>query len=133
MENDDRKEEIRQFINWTEALIRSMEVSQKNENPSNVWKFGGYRQFARKYNQILTAVAAKFPLPPVLDMFDLEKMPGINDTLASNQKEYFEAVHANASVLKAYLEGQLGVVEDARMALRDFVSSQTSKRHFQQA
>lgn len=117
------KDQLREFIGWADALLRSMEVSQQNENPANLWKYGGYRQFARKYNQILAEVFGQSPRPPILDAFDLAKMPGINDTLAAQQKEYFEAVHANASVLKAYLESQLGVVEDETLAIRDFLQA----------
>ena len=50
-------------------------------------------------------------------------MPGLADTLAIQQKQYFEAVHANASVLKAYLESQLGVVDDETIGLRDFLQA----------
>jgi hypothetical protein len=33
-----------------------MDVCLRGEDPPNVWKHGGYRQFARKYNQILAEV-----------------------------------------------------------------------------
>jgi hypothetical protein len=91
--------------------------------PLTPGKHGGYKQFARKYTQIVQEVAKTQPLPPILDVFDLGKIPGGGDTIAYQQKEIFESVHANASLLTSYLEGQLGVVEDQIVALRDFVQA----------
>ena len=125
------KERLRKYVRWIDALLRSMEVSLQNEDPASVWKYGGYKQFARKYNQILEEIFSGLHLvPSIVDAFDLEKMPGINHTLAAQQKEYFEAVHANASVLKAYLEGKLGVVEDETLALRDFIQARLRSAMF---
>jgi len=117
---DLNKDALREYLRWTDALLRSMEVSIRAEDPANMWKYGGYKQFARKYNQILTEIAKSVPLPSILDMFDIDKIRGGGDTLAFQQKELFEAVHANASVLKGFLESQVGVIEDERAALRDF-------------
>src|ERR1700674_1763493 len=120
MEDKD-KEQLREFLRWTNALLNSMEACLRVEDPANAWKHGGYKQFARKYTQIVQEVAKTQPLPPILDVFDLGKIPGGGDTIAYQQKEIFESVHANASLLKSYLEGQLGVVEDQTVALRDFL------------
>lgn len=114
------KDALREYLHWTDALLKSMEVALRGEAPTNVWKYGGYKQFARKYNQILTEVSRNVPLPPILDYFNLDQIPGGGDTLAFQQKEVFEAVHANASVLKGFLESKIGIVEDETAAMRDF-------------
>jgi len=116
----DNKEPLREYLHWTEALLRSMEVAIHNEDPSNLWKYGGYKQFARKYNQVATEVARNVALPPIIDLFDLDNMKDIANTIACEQKEIFEAVHANASVLKGFLESKIGIVADETIALRDF-------------
>ena len=56
--NEQSKDKLREYLLWSVALQRSMEVALRGEDPSNVWKHGGYKQFARKYNQILAEVAA---------------------------------------------------------------------------
>lgn len=114
---------LREFLRWTDALLRSMEVCLRGEDPANVWKYGGYKQFARKYNQVVTEISKSIQLPPILDLYDLDKIPGGGNTIAFQQKEIFESVHANVSVLKGYLESQLGVVEDETAALRDFLQA----------
>lgn len=111
---------LREYLHWVKSLLQSMETALHKEDPSNVWKYGGYKQFARKYNQIATEIAKKAPLPPIIDLFDIDRIPGGGDTLAYQQKEIFESVYANASVLKGILESKIGVVEDERSALRDF-------------
>lgn len=122
MEKSER-ERIRDFLRWTDALLRSMELCLRVEDPDGLWRHTGYKQFARKYVQILEEVRKVVELPPILDAFDIERMPSIGDTLIFQQKPIFEAVHANVSLLKSYLEGELGVVEDQVSALRDFVEA----------
>lgn len=117
---DANKDALRKYLRWTDALQRSMEVALRGEDAANIWKYGGYRQFVRKYNQIVTEIAKQVPLPSFIDMYELDKIKGGGSTFAFQQKEIFEGVHANVSLLKSVLENQLGVVEDETIALRDF-------------
>lgn len=114
------KERLREFLQWVTALHRAMESSIRLDDPSNMWKYSGFRDFARKYNQVLQVIANELSLPPVLDMYDMEKMPSFGDTVLPQQKQLFDGVFANVSVLRAVLEGKIGLVEDATVALRDF-------------
>lgn len=114
------KERLREFLQWVTALHRAMESSIRLDDPSNMWKYSGFRDFARKYNQVLQVIANELSLPPVLDMYDMEKMPSFGDTVLPQQKQLFDGVFANVSVLRAMLEGKIGLVEDATVALRDF-------------
>jgi hypothetical protein len=118
--SEQSKDKLREYLLWAVALQRSMEVTLRGEDPSNVWKHSGYRQFARKYDQILVEVAANVKLPPILDQYNLDAIPGVGDTVAFQQKEIFESVYANVSLLRSFLEGKIGVVENETVALRDF-------------
>jgi hypothetical protein len=114
------KDELRTFLQWTVALQHAMEQSLRLDNPESMWKHAGFRDFARKYNQVLVAVAQKVTLPPILDQFDMEKVPGFGDSILPQQKSIFDAVFANVSMLRAVLEGKIGIVEDRIAALSDF-------------
>ncbi|MCK4598579.1 hypothetical protein KAU37_01925 [Candidatus Bipolaricaulota bacterium] len=114
------REAPRECLHWVDGLLRSMEMSLQGDDPANVWKYGSFKQFARKYNQIVTEIAKRTALPPIIEMFDVEKMPSAYDTIALQQKEYFEAVYVNASVLRGVLESELGVIQDETESLRDF-------------
>lgn len=125
------KDELRAFLQWTIALQQAMESSIRYDDPSNIWKYGGFRNFAVKYNQILQAVAEKAILPPVLDSYKIENIKGVADTIAPHQKEIFDSVYANVCVLRAVLEGKLGVVEDKTAALKDFLRGRLRSAVFQ--
>jgi len=62
-------------------------------------------------------------LPPILDRYNIEAMPGSGKTVAYQQKEIFEGVYANVSILCGLLEGKLGIVESETKALQDFLQS----------
>jgi len=117
------KNKLREYIKWIDSLLRSMDVCLAREDPGNIWKHSGYKQYARKFRQIATVIAKDVSIPPIIDVFDDEKLPGSTSTIAMQQKDIFEAVHVNASVLKGYLESQLGVIEDEVAALCDFLQA----------
>jgi hypothetical protein len=117
---DPSKEQLREFLQWTVALQRAMESSLRLDDPANIWKYSGFRDFARKYTQLLQAVSQHVVLPPVLDAYNMDKMPGFADTVVPQQKQLFDGVYANVAMLRAVLEGKLGIVEDQTAALIDF-------------
>ncbi|MGE4450472.1 hypothetical protein [Castellaniella sp.] len=117
------KESIREYLKWTIALQQSMEMALRNENPSNVWKHSSYKQFARKYMHVLTEISKHIELPPLFDRYDIEKMRGSGGTIAHQQKDVFENVYVNVSLLRSTLESRLGVVEDQITNLIDFLRS----------
>ena len=100
-----------------------MEAALHAEDSDNLWKHSGYKQYARKYNQIVGLIAKGTELPQVLDYFDLERIPGGGDTVPFQRKEIFDSVHANLSLLRAFLETEIGVVDDEILGLRDFFQS----------
>lgn len=114
------KETIREYLRWTIALQQAMEMALRAESPTNIWKYSGFKQFTRKYMHVLTEVGKHIPLPPLFDSYDVDKMRGSGDTLAIHQKEVFESVYANVSLLRSTLESRLGVVEDQIENLNDF-------------
>jgi hypothetical protein len=117
------KDAIREYLHWVKALLSSMETALRGDDASSVWKYGGYKQFARKWEQILSEIRKGMTLPPIVECYETEALPGGGDSLPYQQKAVFESVHANASILKGILEGKLGVVEDETAALRDFLQA----------
>lgn len=122
-DSEQLKEELRACLQWTIALQRSMESSLRLDDPGNMWKYAGFRDFARKYTQILQVVGKKMTLPPVLDYYDMDKFPGFANSVLPQQKQLFDSVLSNVSVLRAVLEEKLGVVEGKTAALRDFLQA----------
>lgn len=114
------KSQIRAYLKWTDALMRAMDAAIRVDDPHGLWKHAGFREFARKYNDLLTLISKDVPLSPLLDRYNLDAIRGNADTVPFQRKEVFDGVYANLSLLKSILEDNLGVIEDETEALRDF-------------
>lgn len=125
------EDEAREHLHWVRSLRRSMEQSVRSDDPTDVWKYSTYKQYARKYNQVVSEMGKRIDLPPVLDYFNVDGMRGPTDTIAIQQKDVFQAVHANLSILEAFLESRVGFVEDEVAALRDFLQSRLRSALFE--
>lgn len=112
-----------QYLRWAKALLLSMDASVRAADQGGLWRHASYKQFARKYNELVTSASQEFSLPPFVDFLDLEKIPSAGDTVVFQQKEIFDVVYANLSLFRAFLEDQAGVIEDETQALRDFFQS----------
>lgn len=102
------------------ALRQAMDASVRGDALENQWKYGSYRQFIRKYNQLVGAVATAGFASPILDAYNEEKIPSSMDTLAIQQKAYFDSAYANLSILIAHLENTLEPNESRILSLKDF-------------
>lgn len=117
------RDRLREFIRWTDGLLRAMDAAVRVDDPHGLWRHSGFRQFARKYNEIVGLVAKEVALPPLFGIYNVDKMAGNADTVPFQRKEIFDSVYADLSTLKAVLEGQLGVVDDETDSIRDFVQA----------
>ena len=124
------KNKLRQHLKLSVSLLHAMDAALHAEHSENHWKYGGYKQFARKYMQIVDLISKEIELPPIMDYYDLERIPGGGDTLPFQQKEIFESVYANLSLLRAFLETKIGVVEDEILVIRDFLQSRVRSAIF---
>jgi hypothetical protein len=95
-----KREQLGEFLHVANALLDSMNTSLRADS-SNVWKYASYKQYIRKYNQLVNAISQVMSLNSVVDIYDLDKIPGSANTIAIHQKELYESVHANLSILKA--------------------------------
>ena len=116
-------QELRGLLESTIALKHAMETMLDASNPNDVWRYAGYREFTRKYMQVVEEVSRHIILPSTIDGYNLEKIPRATGTIAIEQKELFEGVHANLALLKSHLEVKLGVVDDNISEIRDFIQS----------
>jgi len=115
---------------FTNALLDSMEQSIKAVSESNVWKHTSYETYMRKYNALVQEVAKSASGTNLLDVYNLEKVPTMGNTIAIQQKGYFDSVHANLSILKAFLENKIGVKEDQVLQIKDFLQANLRRAVF---
>jgi hypothetical protein len=111
------------------ALLDSMDKSVR-VSCADVAKYSSYKEYARKYVDLLDAICKVIRVAAVVDRYNVEAMPGVYDTTVFRQKEYFDSVHANLSILKAYLESRLDVKTGEISGLKDFFQAHLRRAVF---
>ena len=112
------------------ALLSSME--SLISGPQGAFQFSPFKNFARKYNQLVEAVAPIAPLPPMIEKFALDQFPTPFESTGIEQRNIFYSVHANLSVLKSFLENRVGHRADKVSALTDFIAVSLRKVIFKE-
>lgn len=117
-----QQDQLKEYLHLSNALLESMNTSMHNDQDNaNIWKYTGYWQYARKYNQLVMEVSKTIRIDTIVDLFDIKKLPTEGDTVPFQQRAFFESVHANLSILKAYLETKLDIKSDEITSLTNFL------------
>lgn len=123
------REKLRDFLGAAEALRDAM-ISSVRSDGDSVWKYGGYKIFMRKYNDLAHAVAKVVRVDAIIDTYDIDRVPGGGDTIAFQQKELFDSVFTNLSILKSFLESKVGIKTDRIQSLKDFFQANLRRALF---
>ena len=114
---------ISEYYKWIDALYTAMDKSIINDDPSNIWKYNGYKQFARKYNQIINEISKNILLPPIFDLFNVDNMRGGMDTTTVEQKDLLMSVFTNVTLLRSVLAEKLDFKSIEMLEIEDFLKS----------
>jgi hypothetical protein len=121
--NQEQRDQVKELLHMVSALLQSMDASLQ-ALPDNLWKYAGYYGYIREYNHLLDAVLRVIPPATVtLDRYDLENTRNPEAAGSREYKELFDSVHAKVSILRAYLESQLGLKADEITSLKDFLQA----------
>jgi len=124
-----QQERVKEYLLQVIALLESMNTSVGADTDS-VWKYAGYKQYIRKYNQLVEVISRVVNIDAVVDVYNPDHIPDAMSTIAMQQKELFESVHANLSILKAYLESKLNLKSDEIANLTNFFQANLRKAIF---
>jgi hypothetical protein len=124
-------EKLSEYLLYTKSLMESMRLSV-DTGKEDVWRFSSYTEFARKYNQLLTEISKIQKVDTILDLYDLEKFKSPFDTLPMHQKQYYDSIYSNLSILRSYLENKLGTKKSELLSLKDFFQSNLRKAIFKE-
>ena len=122
-EREPEKEVLRRLLISVKSLQKAMADVSNSTSTYHIDNWVAYKQFAKKYSQLAILVNAEIELSPLIDVFDVDRMPGPNHLLPSKQKEIFETVIMELSLLRGQIETHIGVVDDEVRAFRDFLQS----------
>ena len=114
-----RNSELKKYLSHTKAIMDSMEMSARN--PEDVWRYSSYKEYIRKYNDLSCEIAKIYHGSNIsLVYYNLEKIPSSADTVIFQQKEYFDSVYVNLSIIKAHLENELDLKTDEALNFKNF-------------
>jgi len=120
---------LNEFLDLVNAIMDSMRFSIEN-NKEDVWRFSSYLEYILKYNKLLEDLSKYIKIDTIVDYYNIEKIPSPYDTIAIQQKGYFDSVYTNLSILKAFLENKLGKNKTEIINLKDFFQSNLRKAIF---
>lgn len=92
-------------------------------DPGDPWRFTSYKQYMRKYNDLVASVTAVEPISAPVDRYNLDAVPGFGDTIGMQQQGYFEDVRANLSILRAYLQNRVNPKSERIAGIADFLEA----------
>lgn len=124
------RDQYREALLATTALKQSMEQSLTSD-PNAVWPHSSYHHYMRKYVQLVKHIQSQVPINVPLDMWDVSKVARSGDTTMPIQKELFEAVHANLSILEAFLVAKSDLPAEKSEGLRYFLEANLRKAIFE--
>ena len=120
------REKLKELLHIANALLESMNASRRIDT-ENIWRYSGYWEYARKYNQLIGAITQIIQVNAIIDLYDLNNLPTMGNTIPMQQQAYFEGVHANLSIVKAYLESKLDLKTDEITELTNFLQVKLRK------
>ncbi len=127
MSNDKK---LRTYLNQAKALEESVKfIYEKDED--NIWRFGSYKTFMRKYNTLAQLVSKELDGTDLLDYYNIEKIKDSFSTVASAQKNFFDSILANISILRSLLENELDMKSDEIKNLKNFLKNNIRKVIFE--
>lgn len=120
---------LREALLTVTALKSSMEHALRSD-PNAVWRHTTYRQYMRKYNDVVDYVRTLCPISAPIDVYNLDKVPRSSDTVMPMQKELFESVHANLSILEAWLSTRVDLPAEKAESLKNFFEANLRRAIF---
>lgn len=127
--NEQLRTAYREALTTVTALKTSMEHALASD-PTAMWRHSSYRHYMRKYNDVVRYVMTLAPITAPIDVYDLDKVPSSGDTVLPVQKELFESVHANLSILEAWLSTRVDLPAEKVEGLRHFFAANLRKAIF---
>lgn len=114
------KSKLEQLLAAIDAFIDALRFSARGDD---IWRFWGYREHMRVYNDLVT-IAGKLVVTEVLVYrYDLDAVPSPGNSIAMQQKGFFDSVLVNAQILRALTQQQIGSTVDKVVDIANFISA----------
>ena len=118
------RDRLREALLTVTALKTSMEHALRSD-PKAAWPHWSYRDYMRKYNDVVAYVQTLVPITAPIDVYDLGKVPHPGNVVMPQQKSMFESVHANLAILEAWLSARVDLPAEKARELKELFRSQS--------
>jgi hypothetical protein len=129
MDNAERGQ-LKEALLTVTALKNSMEHALRSD-PAAMWRHAAYRDYMRKYNQVVGHLRTFTTISAPIDVYDLDKVSHWGDTVMPEQKRLFESVHANLAILEAWLIARADLPAEKAESLRNFFEANLRRAVFE--
>jgi hypothetical protein len=123
------RNQLREALLTVTALKNSMEHSLRSD-PNARWRHAAYRDYMQKYNDVVAYVRTLTPITAPIDVYNVEKVPNLGNTVLPRQKQLFESVHANLAILEAWLIARVDLTAEKANSLRNFFEANLRRAIF---
>jgi hypothetical protein len=113
------RNQLREALLTVTALKTSMEHALRSD-PNAMWRHAAYRDYMRKYNDVVAYVRTLTPITAPIDVYNLDNVRHWGDTVMPQQKQLFESVHANLAILEAWLIARVDLPAEKAESLKNF-------------
>jgi hypothetical protein len=120
---DESEQRLAACLRMAEALLDAMNLAVPATATGNVWRYASYRQYMRKYNDLIDMASAIEPLEAPVDRYNVDAIPNYANTIAMQQQAFFEDVRANLSILRAYLQNRVNPKSERIAGIADFLEA----------
>jgi len=127
--NESEKNFLREALLTVRALKSAMELSLTSD-PEATWRHSTYRDYMRKYNDVVKHIQTATQLSAPIDLYNLDHVPTWGNTVVPEQKRLFESVHANLAILEAWLVARVDLPAERADNLKNFFESNLRRAIF---
>lgn len=124
------RDHLREALLTVTALKASMEHALRSD-PNAVWRHWSYRDYMRKYNDVVVYIRSLVSITAPIDLYDLEKVRHPGDMVMPQQKALFESVHANLAILEAWLSARVDLPAEKAEGLKNFFEANLRRAIFE--
>ena len=123
------RNQLREALLTVTALKTSMEHALRSD-PNAMWRHAAYRDYMRKYNDVVAYVRTLTPITAPIDVYNLDNVRHWGDTVMPQQKQLFESVHANLAILEAWLIARADLPAEKAESLKNFFEANLRRAIF---
>ena len=106
-------------MSYAIAIRDAMRLSMGGD----MWRHSSYKEYMRKSNALVKEVEKVINIDGMINIYLLDKVPNSHDTTIIQQKNLFDDVYSNISILVSLLENKVGIKNDEMNNIINFLQN----------